>query len=222
MPIRPFAPYIALWISLTGIAIAVAFRHRRTLGLLSPEYRRFLREPWKIATFLVAWSAFVFLAPLTGDPTWDWVDGSLMSLLCFWTAPWSVGILVRLLPSVRGVGARPSGAEVYVALIAWLFTASWSYDGYLCLRDGMYPATWSVNIVASTILYTLGGLYWNAAVHPKRGLVFAFMVPEWPATPRTEKLGRLALILTCIKLPVAGGTLWYVYDYVVRGGNWPG
>lgn len=220
MPLASFVPYITLWVGLTVAGIFLLIRHRQSVGLCAPEYRTFLAEPWKLVTFGVAWAAFVFLAPLTGDPTWDWIDATFMSLLCFATAPWVVGVFARLLPSVRGDATGPTRVEVYVAVIAWLFTASWSYDGYLVLRDGLYPTTWSVNIVASTILYMLGGLYWNAAVHPERGLVFAFMVPEWPATARTARVGKLALILSAIKLPVAGAVLWYVYDNVIVDGNW--
>jgi hypothetical protein len=48
-----------------------------------------------------------------------------------------------------------------VALCLWLFSASWSYDLYLLLRDGSYPVTWLANLFASSLLYLSAGLFWN-------------------------------------------------------------
>ena len=210
---RPFLPYVALWVLATLIAVGLAWRRRGSLVLFSREYRRYLSAPWKLVTFGVALAAFVLLAPYTGDPTWDAVDATLMSVLCFWTAPWVVGHLYR---AARG-GAR--AADTYVAVIAWLFTASWVYDGYLLLRDGQYPTTWLVNIGASSVIYALAGLFWNVAVVPGRGLVFGFMVAEWPDVEERGGAWQRALLLAAIMLPVAAGTLWYVWDYVFVAGN---
>ena len=61
---------------------------------------------------------------------------------------------------------------VYVSVCVWMFSASWSYDGYLVLRDGAYPFTWLPNIFASSVLYLSAGLFWNLQWREGRGVHF--------------------------------------------------
>jgi hypothetical protein len=117
----------------------------------------------------------IFIAPYTGDMTWDYYDAAFMSILTFVTAPWTVGVLYNTLRGQRSFG------DAYVALCVWMFSASWSYDLYLLLRDGNYPATWAANIGASSLLYFSAGLLWNLEYRRDRGVLFAFMDAEWPA-----------------------------------------
>ncbi len=171
----PFRVYIGAWVAATLLAAAIAVRQRRTLSLLSRAYGQGLTRPWKLVTFGLAAGFFVVIAPYSGDPTWDAVDASLMSVLTYLTAPFSVGTLYRAL---RG---REAAGPVYVAMVAWLLSASWCYDGWLVLRDGRYPPTWASNILASSILYLSAGLFWSVAHAPGRGVVFGFMLDAWPA-----------------------------------------
>jgi len=67
-----------------------------------------------------------------------------------------------------------------VAICIWMFSASWSYDLYLILRDGAYPDTWFPNIFASSVLYVSAGLLWNLEWKEGRGVIFGFMEPSWP------------------------------------------
>jgi hypothetical protein len=97
-----------------------------------------------------------------------------MSILTFATAPWAVGTLYL---SIRG---KAMAAKVYVAIFIWMFSASWSYDLYLVVRDGAYPDTWLPNIFASSVLYVSGGLLWNLEWKRGRGVIFGFMEPGWP------------------------------------------
>ncbi len=99
-------------------------------------YWRFLARPWKLTTFAVAAAGLIVIAPYTGDPTWDHVDAAFMSILAFGTAPWAVETLYR------AVRDRVPRRQTFVALCVWLFSASWSYDLYLLVRDGHYPVTW--------------------------------------------------------------------------------
>lgn len=94
----------------------------------------------------------VIIAPYTGDPTWDYFDASFMSMFCHATAPWAVGMIYR---SRQG---RAHWREVYVMACAWMFTVSWTYDGYQLWRTGIYPATWAANIALSSVLYVSAGL----------------------------------------------------------------
>jgi hypothetical protein len=62
-----------------------------------------------------------------------------------------------------------------------MLSASWSYDGYLLLRDGHYAPSWLSNIPPSSGLYFAAGLFWSLTWRPGRGVVFAFMLDEWPS-----------------------------------------
>lgn len=75
--------------------------------------------------------------------------------------------------------------QAIVAFCVWMFSASWSYDLYLVLRDNQYPQTWLSNIFASSVLYAAAGLLWNLEWRPGRGVTFSFLEPEWP-TPLAE------------------------------------
>lgn len=174
MPL-PFAIYTACWSAACLIAIAVAIGNAARCELLHCAYWRMLARPWRLATFVVAAACLTIVAPYTGDFTWDCVDAAFMSMLTFATAPWATGTLYRSVVGRSGVG------NVYVALCVWMFSASWSYDLYIYLRDGDYPITWLSNIFASSVLYLSAGLFWSLDYREGRGVTFAFMEPEWLA-----------------------------------------
>lgn len=99
-----------------------------------------------------------------------------MAVFTYCGAPWAVGVLYQ------GFRGWQSPAKLYIAACVWMFSAIWSCDLYILLRDGSYPITWAANIVASSVLYACAGLIWSLECHPDRGLVIAFMVRGWPAT----------------------------------------
>jgi hypothetical protein len=171
-----FYSYIASWTTACLIAIVLMMQNRRTIILFQKNYWNFLKTRWKLTTFIIATSAFVILAPYTGDPTWDYYDAAFMSILTFVTAPWSIGTLFRFIKGLE----TPKFA--YIAVCAWMFSASWSYDIYLVFRDGFYPITWWSNIFASSVLYVSAGLFWNLEFKGDRGIIFGFMSDDWPST----------------------------------------
>jgi len=124
-------------------------------------------------TFLIAGTSISMMAPYAGDPTWDRFDGALMAILTYLTAPWSVGTLYRVFK--RKVGWR----DAFVAINLWLLSAAWCYDAYLLWRDGEYPATWDINILASSCLYFAAGLFWNLSWAPARGAHLLFTEDTW-------------------------------------------
>jgi hypothetical protein len=158
------------------IAVLLMFRERKSIVLLQKDYRRYLSSRWKLLTFAIAAISMTVMAPYTGDPTWDYFDASFMSILTFLTAPWSVGTLFLALRRQ----SKPS--HIYIAICVWMFSASWSYDVYILIRDGYYPATWAPNIVLSSILYCAAGLMWNLHKKEGRGVIFGFMAAGWPNT----------------------------------------
>ncbi len=205
---RSFAvPYMLFWAALVLAALVLAVRERKVIAGGARGYLSSLLVPWKLISFALAFAFFVFAAPYTGDPTWDWKDGGLMSLLTYLTAPWCVGILAR----ARKRGIRPS--LIFVALVAWMLSASWSYDGYLFLRDGRYPTTWAANIPASSALYAAAGMLFSLVHVKDRGIVFDFMTPEWKLTLGSG-FGKIALPAASLIVGVALALAPFVLEVV--------
>ncbi len=188
--------YTAGWLLLCFAAVMLAVRHQAGFSLLQRNYWRMVLEPWKLATALVATTGFMVMAPYTGDPTWDYVDAFFMSALTYATAPWCVGVLYRALRRKEPLRV------VYVACCCWFFSVSWSYDLYIWVRDGYYPLTWAPNIVASSFLYLMAGLFWSLEWRPGRGLQFGFVADDWPL-PAPQRSWRIVWLAFPIVLLVA-------------------
>jgi hypothetical protein len=211
---RGEAAYLAIASLLTIVAASVLVRRRASFVPGAAGYRAQLLDRAWLSLFAVALGAFVFLAPLTGDPTWDAIDATFMSIGCYALSPWTCGVLFR--------ARERSWAELVVALVLSLFVISWSYDLYLVARDGVFPFTSGANLAASSILYVGGGLFFSLGEHEERGLIFVFMDPRWPAwsgdrwTARVA--GRAAVIAMLLAAPIVVFTVWIVMTEL---GLWP-
>ena len=191
------------------VAVVLLFLERRRLILFQRRYWLCLRSAWKLGTFAVAAIAMTCLAPYTNDPTWDYVDASLMAILTFVTAPWTVGTLYRAWRK------RVSPKHVYIAVCVWMFSVSWIYDLYILVRDGHYPSTWFSNLLLSSMLYLAAGLLWNLQRVPARGVVFGFMTPDWP-DPRHERgFGSVGWFALPLMILVALLIAPFVMDMIV-------
>lgn len=169
----------------------------RSIRAHTGDYPRFLWVPWKLATFSIAAIGLIIIAPYTGDPTGDHSDAAFMSVLTFLTAPWAVGVLVKTLRRQLPVH------QALVAACVWFFSASWSYDGYLLIRDGAYPVTWLVNLLASSVLYVSGGLFWSLDWRSDRGVLFAFVEADWPQAPSGPVFNRILWLASTFMVLVA-------------------
>lgn len=197
--------YIALWATACLVAAALYCHSTKSYALSHTAYWRFLFKPWKLITFLVAATGLTVIAPYSGDPTWDYFNAMFMSALAFLTAPWVTGAiyktLKRDLPMVQG----------FLAFCIWMFSASWSHDLYLLIRDGYYPVTWLANLGASSLLYLAAGLFWNLEWSAARGVDFAFTVKEWPTTsagPTFQRILRPALVFMILVSCMILAFLW--------------
>jgi hypothetical protein len=197
---------MAAWGSACVAALVVALRRWRTFAIARWVYWVGLARPWKLVTFAVAFVGIVAVAPRSGDPTWDYWDATFMALLTFTTAPWTLGVLVR---ATRGRCA--SKAELYVAACVWLFSASFSYDLYIFLRDGHYPVTWWANLLASSGLYGCGGAMWSLRASASEQPTFAFLREDWPASLADGDVRRLlpyAAFFMFVVLAMLAPFLW--------------
>lgn len=169
-----FTAYVFCWTVACLLALFLYVRDRNEYSLSHAGYWRRLLVRWKVVTFVIAAAGLTVMAPYTGDPTWDYFDALYMSVLTFLTAPWAVGTMYKVLRKELPL------RQGYVAACVWMFSASWSYDLYILIRDGDYPLTWFANIFASSVLYMLAGLLWNLEYSRGRGVIFSFMESDWP------------------------------------------
>ena len=92
MTLEPFfVGYIAAWGIACIVAAVLVIRRPGDFSITSAAYRRYVLQPWKIVTFLLAATGLTVMAPYTGDPTWDYIDAPMMAILTFATAPWALG-----------------------------------------------------------------------------------------------------------------------------------
>jgi len=197
-----FTIYTITWSVASVLALILLIREKDYYAILCRGYRRFLFVPWKVSTFLIAGTGMVIVAPYTGDPTWDYVDAGFMSLLTFLSAPWAVGTLYKVF------AGKLSVKHGFIAFCAWMFSASWSYDLYLLIRDGRYPITWLPNILASSVLYISAGLLWNLDWQKDKGIILSFRDENWPA----QSTGKVFAKIFWIALPfmvIASGAVLY-------------
>ena len=199
-----FKVYIALWAGACLAALGLFLRQPGAFAISRRAYWHFLGEPWKLATFAAGGGLITLVAPYTGDPTWDRVDGFFMSVFCFATAPWVVATLFF------AARRRATAAELYVMLCTWLFSASWSYDIYLVWRDGEYPSTWFANLFASSVIYLAAGLFWNLEWQRGRGVIFSFMRDGWPSRPAETAFLRLLGYAAIFAMPAIAAVLMFV------------
>ncbi len=200
--------YMAGWLLAFLSACVLLVRDWKHCELSDPRYWRFITHRWKWVTFAMAALPLTILAPYSGDPTWDYVDGAFMSILAYITAPWSVGVVYRFF---RG---WHSSKWLYVAVCIAMFSLSWSYDGYILLKMGFYPPTWWSNILLSGVMYLSAGMFWNLQWQSGRGVTFAFMEKAWFENPASQ-FGRLIIYAGIFMLLVTAICLPFFWDHLM-------
>ena len=192
--------FVVASILLSIVSIALVCARPATFSLASRAYGARLLRPWRLITFALSASVFTCGAPYMGDPTWDRGVGALMSGFTYLLAPWSTGTIYRLLRR------RERVHSALVAIAGWLLAASTCYETYLLFRDGrLPPTTWS-NLVTSTAAFFAAGLFWSLTYVRGRGVLFAFMLDDWP---KGEEERRIApgMVLVALVLAVVIGLM---------------
>lgn len=201
--------YICVWAAACVVAVLIYLRDSETYAVSQGAYWRFIFKPWKLVTFLIAATGLTVVAPYTGDPTWDYCDSVVMSLLTYFTAPWTVGVFYK---TFRG---RLPKKQAYVAACVWLFSVSWFYDTYILLRDGEYTPLWLPDLFASSTLYAFAGLLWNLDWRPHRGTIFAFMEDDWPNPTEGGSFHKIAWMGLVFMIVVFLMILFFLVDFPV-------
>ncbi len=144
------------------------------MKIFGKDYARFLFKLWKILTFIISASLVISLSEYANDPTWDYYDALIMSVLTYLTAPYAIGTIFRFLFMKTG-----KWGELFIAFLFWIISAGLSYDLYIFFSQGFYPASWLENLIISSCLYILAGLFWNLEYREKDGVKFSFQHKGW-------------------------------------------
>lgn len=203
-PLADRAFVVGSWLACLAALGLVAARPA-AFSVTSSAYRVRLLRPWRLVTFVLSAAVFVFGAPYMGDPTWDHAVGALMSGFTYLLAPWSIGTLYRF------VRRHASTQSALVAIAGWLLATSSCYETYLLFRDERLPPTTFSNLVASTTAFFAAGLFWSLTNAPGRGVVFAFMLDEWP---KGEEERRIAPGMVVVALVLAMVVLLMLWPFV--------
>jgi hypothetical protein len=195
---------VASWL-LCLASVALVAARPASFSLTTRAYGVRLLRPWRLVTFVLSAAVFVLGAPYMGDPTWDRAVGALMSGFTYLLAPWSLGTLYRF------VRRRASVQAALVAVAGWLLATSSCYETYLLFRDGRLPPTTFSNLVASSTAFFAAGLFWSLTYAPGRGVVFAFMLDEWP---KGEEERRIAPGMVLVALFLAAVVLLMLWPFV--------
>lgn len=167
--------YLISWIILVFIWLISIFINRKTLLLFKIEYVNFLLKKWKIVIFFIAFILLCIIADLWLDPTWDIPETIIMSILTYYTAPYSVWAIFRY---IRWINKNFS--EFYISIILLFFSSAWFYDLYVYLYLlWEYPLTAFSNLLLSPFFYLFAWMIWNLAYIEWKGVVFLFSETKW-------------------------------------------
>lgn len=126
------------------------------MSTIQAAYFRNLFRPWKVITFTLGGTFFVWGALYWAVPTWDVGVSILMSVLCFLFAPWAIDT------GRKAVLHREPGwiRKLLVAACVVYLVASGSYEAYNTIRMGTPPVTCWLNLAFSVPVTIIAGLIW--------------------------------------------------------------
>ena len=190
--------FVVASVLLCIVAAALLAARPAAFSLTSRAYGARLLRPWRLITFVLSAAVFTFGAPYMGDPTWDRAVGAMMSGFTYLLAPWSTGTLYRL------VRRRASMQSALLAVAGWLLAASACYETYLLFRDErLPPTTWS-NLVTSSAAFFVAGLFWSLTYVRGRGVLFAFMLDDWPSGEEERQIAPRMVLIALLLAAVVG------------------
>jgi hypothetical protein len=120
------------------------------------NYLRRLMRPWKLVSFALGTSFFVWGAYVFDAPTWDVPVSIIMSVATFMLAPWAVDQLV--------LGFRADGRaklRLLAGAIGIYICGSASYEVYHLIWSGWHPPTYWENLAFSVPTAIAAGLLWR-------------------------------------------------------------
>lgn len=168
--------YFVSWIFLCIICLYLLIKYRKTLIIFKKEYFEFIFIKWKIVLFLLAVIFFSYLSTLWLDPTWDIPETILMSLMTYYTSPYSVWVLYRFIKKIDR-----KYIEIYIAIIFIFFSSAWLYDLYsMVFLLGYYPINMALaNLFISPFFYIAWWIVWNLDYKNNYWIILSFKEKKW-------------------------------------------
>lgn len=198
--------YFKSWVTIVLFTFVLSIFKRNQILLLSKKYFYFLFVKWKIIVFLLALFIISGVGLLWLDPTWDLGISIIMSILTYFTAPYSVGIFYRFIKWIER-----KNIELFLAIILTFFSASWFYDGYNYLYLlWFYPNTWFSNILYSIPVYLLWWIIWNLDYSKEKGAYLSFYNKKWTLEPENKSIKPFLLYIV-----LSGSILVWTFGYFI-------
>jgi len=198
--------YFKSWVTIVLFTFVLSIFKRNQILLLSKKYFYFLFVKWKIIVFLLALFIVSGVGLLWLDPTWDLGISIIMSILTYFTAPYSVGIFYRFIKWIER-----KNIELFLAIILTFFSASWFYDGYNYLYLlWFYPNTWFSNILYSIPVYLLWWIIWNLDYSKEKGAYLSFYNKKWTLEPENKSIKPFLLYIV-----LSGSILVWTFGYFI-------
>ena len=167
--------YITLCALQTLFWFIYLYSNHKKILLFSKEYLYFISIKWKLLLFFTALGLLCLISYISKDPTWDIPETLIMSLLTFYTSPFSIGTIYRNLFWIQS-----NYIELYLSVILLFFSSAWFYDGYVYfILLWNYPETAFSNLFLSPFFYLLWGILWNLGYSKKDWVVLLFSRKEW-------------------------------------------
>ena len=198
--------YFKSWVTIVLFTFVLSIFKGNQILLLSKKYFYFLFVRWKIIVFLLALFIISGVGLLWLDPTWDLGISIIMSILTYFTAPYSVGIFYRFIKWIER-----KNIELFLAIILTFFSASWFYDGYNYLYLlWFYPNTWFSNILYSIPVYLLWWIIWNLDYSKEKGAYLSFYNKKWTLEPENKSIKPFLLYIV-----LSGSILVWTFGYFI-------
>ncbi len=160
---------------------------------------------------MMAMMGITLAAPYSGDPTWDYFDSIVISILVYLFSPWAVGTLYLF------INKKTSYKNLFIAIVMLLFSSSWFYDGYILIRDGNYPATWLQNLIISPTFFIAAGMFWNLEYLPGSGVKFSFQLENWYNRQISTNFRKIFWIALPFALFTLYAVLWFIWEFFFPG-----
>ncbi|MBP9855519.1 MAG: hypothetical protein KBD53_11685 [Candidatus Omnitrophica bacterium] len=128
------------------------------LSFYITKYLRELLRPWKLITFGLALTYYIWGAFHYQLPTWDVPISIIMSSMTYIFAPWVVKSLIYICTE------RPhySFGKIIVCVMVTYAAASGSYEVYhMTIGMGYHPPTYWINLYYSTLIFLAAGIFWK-------------------------------------------------------------
>jgi len=197
--------YIITWLILSLIWIILLIKERKNIILFRKDYVLYILKFWKLVIFLIALILLCLIANLWLDPSWDIPMTIIMSMLTYYTAPYSIWIIYRYI-KFKNISFK----EFYLSLILLFFSSAWIYDAYATIfLLWFYPEMAFSNLLLSPFFYIFAWMIWNLDYSKNDWLIFTYTKENWVNYKWDKKIFSKIFIFILPIIIFMLGIFWY-------------